>query len=63
MNLPHPIRVALVDDHSLVRDGIKALLAVMEPLEVVGEADNAEDAIEMVGRAGAEHVRQLRIRQ
>ncbi|MDR9751400.1 response regulator transcription factor [Pseudomonas sp. SZMC_28357] len=50
MNLPHPIRVALVDDHSLVRDGIKALLAVMEPLEVVGEADNAEDAIEMVGR-------------
>ena len=50
MNLPHPIRVALVDDHSLVRDGIKALLAVMEPLQVVGEADNAEDAIEMVGR-------------
>ena len=50
MNLPHPIRVALVDDHSLVRDGIKARLAVMEPLEVVGEADNAEDAIEMVGR-------------
>jgi len=50
MNLPHPIRVALVDDHSLVRDGIKALLAVMEPLEVVGEADNAEDAIDMVGR-------------
>ncbi|KAA0968732.1 response regulator transcription factor [Pseudomonas sp. ANT_H12B] len=50
MNLPYPIRVALVDDHSLVRDGIKALLAVMAPLEVVGEAENGAEAIEMVGR-------------
>ncbi|KAB0491089.1 response regulator [Pseudomonas vancouverensis] len=50
MNLPHPIRIALVDDHSLVRDGIKALLAVMSPLEMVGEAENGADAIAMVGR-------------
>lgn len=49
MSLPSPIRVALVDDHSLVRDGIKALLAVMAPLEVVGEAENGAQAIEMVG--------------
>ncbi|MDR8367792.1 MULTISPECIES: response regulator transcription factor [Pseudomonas] len=50
MNLPYPIRVALVDDHSLVRDGIKSLLAVMAQLEVVGEAENGADAIDMVGR-------------
>jgi len=50
MNLPYPIRVALVDDHALVRDGIKALLAVMAPLEVVGEAESGADAIEMVRR-------------
>ena len=50
MNLPYPIRVALVDDHSLVRDGIKALLAVMAPLEVVGEAEGGAEAIGMVGR-------------
>ncbi|MHC8407649.1 MULTISPECIES: response regulator [unclassified Pseudomonas] len=50
MNLPSPIRVALVDDHSLVRDGIRALLSVMAQLEVVGEAENGADAIEMVGR-------------
>ncbi|MBB3242052.1 DNA-binding NarL/FixJ family response regulator [Pseudomonas sp. Tn43] len=50
MNLPYPIRVALVDDHSLVRDGIKSLLGVMAQLEVVGEAENGADAIEMVGR-------------
>ncbi|EXF93318.1 regulator [Pseudomonas fluorescens HK44] len=48
MNLSYPIRVALVDDHSLVRDGIKALLAVMPPLEVVGEAESGAEAIEMV---------------
>jgi DNA-binding NarL/FixJ family response regulator len=50
MNLPSAVRVALVDDHSLVRDGIKALLAVMSPLEMVGEAENGAQAIEMVGR-------------
>ncbi|PPA01493.1 DNA-binding response regulator [Pseudomonas sp. MWU12-2312b] len=50
MTLPSPIRVALVDDHSLVRDGIKALLAVMAPLEVVGEAESGAEAIEMVRR-------------
>ncbi|MGE7957744.1 response regulator [Pseudomonas sp. NPDC089530] len=50
MNLPSPIRVALVDDHSLVRDGIKALLGVMAPLEVVGEAESGAEAIELVGR-------------
>ncbi|MHC8319085.1 response regulator [Pseudomonas sp. LB3P31] len=50
MNLPSPIRVALVDDHSLVRDGIKALLSVMETLEVVGEAENGAEAIDMIGR-------------
>ncbi|EJL02959.1 MULTISPECIES: response regulator transcription factor [Pseudomonas] len=50
MNLPAAIRVALVDDHSLVRDGIRALLSVMPRLEVVGEAENGTEAIEMVGR-------------
>ncbi|BBH33212.1 response regulator transcription factor [Pseudomonas sp. St290] len=50
MNLPPVIRVALVDDHSLVRDGIRALLSVMPQLDVVDEAENGAQAIEMVGR-------------
>jgi DNA-binding NarL/FixJ family response regulator len=50
MTLPPAIRVALVDDHSLVRDGIRALLSVMPRLDVVGEAENGAQAIDMVGR-------------
>ena len=49
MSLLYPIRVALVDDHALVRDGIKALLSVIATLEVVGEAENGAAAIVMVG--------------
>ncbi|RON52655.1 response regulator [Pseudomonas frederiksbergensis] len=48
MNLPFPIRVALVDDHSLVRDGIRALLTVVDFLAIVGEADSGASALEMV---------------
>ena len=34
------IRVALADDHAIVRDGIRALLATAEDIEVVGEAED-----------------------
>lgn len=39
------IRVALVDDHQLVRDGIKALLKATRDIEVVAEGSNGRDAI------------------
>lgn len=48
MNLPTQIRVALVDDHTLVRDGIRALLSVIPTVTVVGEAENGTDAMVMV---------------
>ena len=40
------IRVLIVDDHSVVREGIRRVLEGDEGLEVVGEACNGEDAIE-----------------
>jgi two-component system, NarL family, response regulator DevR len=43
---PAPVRVMIVDDHELVRNGIKALLALEEDLLVVGEAGGAREAIE-----------------
>lgn len=42
------IRVLIVDDHTLVRDGIKALLALSADIEVVGEAANGMEALEKV---------------
>lgn len=42
------IKVLIVDDHTLVRDGIRALLALVADIEVVGEANNGKEAIEKV---------------
>lgn len=44
------IRVLVADDHSLVRDGICAVLAMQRDLEVVGEAVNGKEAIDKVLR-------------
>lgn len=42
----HPIRVLLVDDHSVLRDGLRVLLELEEDIHVVGEASNGKEAIE-----------------
>jgi two-component system response regulator NreC len=39
------IRVVVVDDHAVVRSGIKLLLDRHDDIEVVGEAGNAQDAV------------------
>ena len=40
-----PIRLVIVDDHSVVREGLRAFLRLQEGIEVVGEAASAADAI------------------
>ncbi|MEL6670760.1 MAG: response regulator transcription factor [Bacteroidota bacterium] len=42
------IRIVLADDHVLVRNGIKALLADVPDLQVIAEASNGEEAISLV---------------
>lgn len=44
----HPIRVLVVDDHPVVRRGIKSLLAEEDGIEVVGEAINGLEALQQV---------------
>ena len=40
------IKVLIVDDHTVVRDGIRALLSLQKDISVVGEAMNGKEAVE-----------------
>jgi NarL family two-component system response regulator LiaR len=42
-----PIRVMLVDDHTMVRRGLATFLMVYDDLKLVGEAENGADAIRL----------------
>ena len=44
------IRLLLVDDHPLVRDGLRARLDAVAHLHVVGEAGNGQDALTLAAR-------------
>jgi len=47
MNKKH--RLLIVEDHTLLRAGLRALLSQEPDIEIVGEADNGRDAIQAVG--------------
>lgn len=42
------IRVIIVDDHQIIRDGIKALLSGVDGLEIAGEAGSAEEMLQKI---------------
>ena len=44
MTLP-PIRLMIVDDHAVVRDGLRAVLGMVDDLAVVAEASNGAEAL------------------
>jgi NarL family two-component system response regulator LiaR len=50
MSSSQPIRVLLVDDHTMVRRGLATFLKVFDDLELVGEAASGEAAIELCGQ-------------
>ena len=45
--MPEKIRVLLADDHAVLRSGLKALLGLEEDMQVVGEASNGREAVEL----------------
>ena len=45
-----PIRVMLVDDHPMVRRGLATFLKVFDDLELAGEADSGEAAVQLCGQ-------------
>lgn len=46
-----PIRILLVDDHSVVRQGLRMFLELDPEVEVIGEAANGAEALEFLARA------------
>lgn len=44
------IRVVLADDHAVVRAGLKAVLGAAKDIQVVGEASNGREALEVIQR-------------
>lgn len=42
------IRIMVVDDHAIVRDGIKLIMETVDQIEVVGEAEHGQDALEQL---------------
>jgi DNA-binding NarL/FixJ family response regulator len=70
MSRQSPIRLLLVDDQRLMRDGLRTLLELEDDLKVVGEAENGEVALEayeklkpdVVLMDGVEAIQHLRAR-
>jgi DNA-binding NarL/FixJ family response regulator len=50
MNAPPPLRIVVVDDHPVVRDGLRGMLDGQNDLTVVGEAANGLEAVSVVAR-------------
>lgn len=49
-NGPLKIRVLVVDDHKIVREGLASILSEQPDIEVVGQAGNGREAVESAAR-------------
>ena len=48
--MSEPLRLLLVDDHEMVRAGLRTFLGLQPDIEVVGEAGSGEQALALVPR-------------
>ena len=46
----HKIKIMIVDDHVVVREGLKQLLSLGEDMEVVAEAGSGLDCLELLNK-------------
>lgn len=47
-NINKKIRILIADDHAIVREGLRALISNAPEMELVGEAENGQKAVELV---------------
>jgi len=47
--MPKKNRILIAEDHTILREGLRALLALTPSMEVIGEIDNGRDAVRAVG--------------
>ena len=47
----NPVRIVIVDDHTLVRSGFRLLLESIDGFDVVADATNGEEALELIEKA------------
>lgn len=45
----NPYKIMIVDDHFVVREGLKLILETSDKFQVVGEAKNGQEALELLG--------------
>ena len=51
MSQPDPIRVMIVDDHAMVRGGLRLFLSTQEDIEVVAEAEDGQKALSLCSQS------------
>ncbi len=47
--MPEPIRVLIVDDHEVVREGLRNFLELQDGMEIAGEAGDGEEGVALAG--------------
>jgi DNA-binding NarL/FixJ family response regulator len=50
------LKVLLVDDHAIVREGLRSLIVAESDMEVIGQAENGRTALRLVGELGPDVV-------
>lgn len=48
--MSQPIRIIIVDDHPLIKEGVKQIISFYDDLIVVGEGNNGMEALELVSK-------------
>ena len=46
--MPDRIKIVIIEDHALVREGIKSIVNKNREMKIIGEADNVQDGYDVI---------------